>query len=156
MLAKSGLRRWPRCALALLRRHMLPLAGTIEDLPDPANRVTLRSDGSIALDHRFSDFDVARGRALAAEMKRILRRAGAMFCTSRSFPSQEHVAHQCGTLRSGRDPRHAAVDADCRVFGWSNLLVADGSVLPTSLGVGPALTIMANALRVARASLAAD
>jgi len=56
-------------------------------------------------------------------------------------------------LRFGRDPRHAVVDADCRLFGQANLFVTDGSVLPTSLGVGPALTIVANSLRVARIAL---
>jgi choline dehydrogenase-like flavoprotein len=71
-------------------------------------------------------------------------------CLSKQFPSDEHVAHQCGTLRFGTDPAHAVLDRDCRVFGCANLFVADGSFLPTSLGVGPALTIIANALRVAR------
>jgi choline dehydrogenase-like flavoprotein len=83
-------------------------------------------------------------------MRRVLRRAGAVIRLTKQFPSQEHVAHQCGTLRMGADPRQAAVDADCRMFGAANLYVVDGSVLPTSLGVGPSLTIVANALRVAR------
>jgi choline dehydrogenase-like flavoprotein len=82
-------------------------------------------------------------------MKRILRRAGARLCLARQFPSDEHVAHQCGTLRFGSDPAHAVLDRDCRMFGQPNLFVVDGSFLPTSLGVGPALTIIANALRVA-------
>lgn len=153
MLAKSGLKRWPRCLLRILRTRMLPLAGIVEDLPDPANQVFVKQDGSVGLRHRFSEFDIERGRALAAEMCRILRRAGALVCSSRAFLSLEHVAHQCGTLRMGLDPQHAVVDAQCRMFGRENLFVADGSVLPTSLGVGPALSIIANALRVARVAL---
>jgi choline dehydrogenase-like flavoprotein len=82
-------------------------------------------------------------------MRRILRNAGALFCLAKTFPSHEHVAHQCGTLRFGKAPDHAAVDPDCRLFGQPNVFVVDGSFFPTSLGVGPALTIMANALRVA-------
>jgi choline dehydrogenase-like flavoprotein len=35
------------------------------------------------------------------------------------------------------------------MFDQPNVFVVDGSFFPTSLGVGPALTIMANALRVA-------
>ncbi|HWB07629.1 MAG TPA: GMC family oxidoreductase [Pirellulales bacterium] len=155
MLAKSGMKRWPRCALRFLRKRMLPLAGIVEDLPDPANQVFVKPDGSVGLKHRFSGFDIERGRALGLEMCRILRRAGALICSSRAFPSLEHVAHQCGTLRFGRDPDHAVVDADCRLFGQANLFVTDGSVLPTSLGVGPALTIVANSLRVARIALQA-
>lgn len=152
MLAKSGMRRWPQTMLRFLRGRMLPLAGIVEDLPNPTNRVTVEADGSIALKHRFSSFDRERGRALGREMRRILRSAGAIVRLSRAIPSREHVAHQCGTLRCGTDPKHAVVDADCRLFGYSNLFVVDGSVLPTSLGVGPTLTIVANALRVGRAA----
>ena len=50
-------------------------------------------------------------------------------------------------------PAQAVVDADCRWFGRPNLFVVDGSILPTSMGVGPSLTIIANALRVARVAL---
>jgi choline dehydrogenase-like flavoprotein len=35
------------------------------------------------------------------------------------------------------------------MFQVPNVFVVDGGFLPSSLGVGPALTIMANALRVA-------
>ena len=59
------------------------------------------------------------------------------------------MSHQCGTLRFGTRPAHGVCDPDGRLFGHPNVLVADGSVFPTSLGVGPALTIIANALRVA-------
>jgi choline dehydrogenase-like flavoprotein len=153
MLAKSGLKRWPQAALAFLRRRMLPLTGIVEDLPDPANRVDLANNGSLRLSHRFSAYDRERGRSLARAMQQILRGAGALACVSRAFPSAEHVAHQCGTLRMGALAKHAVVDRDCRLFGSPNLFVVDGSVLPTSLGVGPSLTIVANALRVARAAL---
>ena len=59
------------------------------------------------------------------------------------------MAHQCGTLRFGNDPAHAVLDSDCRMYANPNVFAVDGSFLPTSLGVGPGLTIMANALRVA-------
>jgi choline dehydrogenase-like flavoprotein len=41
------------------------------------------------------------------------------------------------------------LDAQCRLHDVENCWVVDGSFMPTSLGVGPALTIVANALRVA-------
>jgi choline dehydrogenase-like flavoprotein len=150
MLAKVTSRHVPAAALRWLRKHMLPLTGIVEDLPDPANRVCLGTDGAAVLQHRFSPYDLERGRTLGRLMVKILRNAGALFCPAKSFPSEEHVAHQCGTLRCGADRNHAVVDADCRLFDQPNVFVVDGSVLPTSLGVGPALTIMANALRVAK------
>jgi choline dehydrogenase-like flavoprotein len=151
MLKKSAPRLVPGPVLEFMRRRMLPLAGIVEDLPDPANRVSWGEDGKPRLQHRFSDYDLDRGRHLGQLMVRALKRAGAWLCLSRGFPSDEHVAHQCGTLRFGTDPAHAVLDPDCRVFGLPNVFVVDGSFLPTSLGVGPALTIMANALRVAAA-----
>jgi len=153
LLAKSGLKRMPDRAVRFLRARMLPLAGIVEDLPHPANRVSLRDDGQICLDHSFSRFDRDRGRALGREMRRILLATGAVATIVKAFPSHEHVAHQCGTIRMGTNPRHASLDRDCRLFGRSNLFVVDGSVLPTSMGVGPSLTIVANSLRVASLAL---
>src|SRR5262249_51498731 len=149
LMAKSAPRLLPKKFMGFLRRRMLPLTGIIEDLPNPANRVTWGPNGQPTLRHRFGPYDVERGRRLSRLMAQILRRSGAAFCLSRKFASDEHVAHQCGTLRFGTDSAHAVLDPDCRMFNHPNVFVVDGSFLPTSLGVGPALTIIANALRVA-------
>jgi choline dehydrogenase-like flavoprotein len=148
LTAKMAPRLMPRKVLGLLRQRMLPLAGIIEDLPNPANRVTWGKNGRPRLRHRFAGYDLERGHRLARLMGHILCRAGALFSIKR-FASDEHVAHQCGTLRFGKDPAHAVLSPDCRVFKHPNVFVVDASFLPTSLGVGPALTIIANALRVA-------
>ncbi|MDG3004696.1 GMC family oxidoreductase N-terminal domain-containing protein [Paludisphaera mucosa] len=132
-----------------LRERVLPMAGMIEDLPDPANRVTLGPDGGLRLTHRYSRYDRMRRRRMAPAVARILKRAGAVYCISRGYSAHDHVAHQCGTLRFGADPAHAVLDPDCRMHSDPSVFVVDGSFMPTSLGVGPGLTIMANALRVA-------
>jgi choline dehydrogenase-like flavoprotein len=149
MTAKMAPRALPRRLLELLRRRMLPLAGIVEDLPDPDNRVSWGPDGRPRLSHRYGPYDLERGRRLARLMAGVLKKAGAVLCLSKRFASDEHAAHQCGTLRFGTSADHAVLGPDCRVFGHPNLFVVDGSFLPTSLGVGPALTIAANALRVA-------
>jgi choline dehydrogenase-like flavoprotein len=59
------------------------------------------------------------------------------------------VAHQNGTIRFGQDPQTSALDANCKAHDLANLYVVDGSFFPSSGAVNPALTIMANALRVA-------
>jgi choline dehydrogenase-like flavoprotein len=153
MIAKATSKYVPDAAIRFLRSRMIPLAGIVEDLPDPANRVSLDAEGRVVLRQRYSAYDLHRGRRLGRLMRRILKNAGARFCSVKPFPSDEHVAHQCGSLRFGKDPAYAVADADCRVFGQPNVFVVDGSVFPTSLGVGPALTIMANALRVARVAV---
>ena len=58
------------------------------------------------------------------------------------------VAHQNGTLRFGTDPSTSVLDTNCRAHEVDNLYVVDGSFFPSSSAVNPALTIMANALRI--------
>ena len=58
------------------------------------------------------------------------------------------VAHQCGTVRFGTDPATSALDVHCRAHDVDNLYVVDTSLFPSSSAVNPALTAMANALRV--------
>jgi choline dehydrogenase-like flavoprotein len=149
MMAKTAPRLLPRRIQEFLRQRMLPLTGIVEDLPNPANSISWGSHGQPRLSHRFGAFDLERGQRLGGLMAEILKKAGALLCLSKPFPADEHVAHQCGTLRFGTDPAHAVLDPDCRLFEHSNVFVVDGSFMPTSLGVGPALTIIANALRVA-------
>ena len=58
------------------------------------------------------------------------------------------VAHQCGTVRFGHDQTTSALDTNCKAHDLDNLYVVDGSFFVSSTAVNPALTIMANALRV--------
>ena len=51
-------------------------------------------------------------------------------------------------MRFGDDPRTSALDANCKAHELDNLYVADASFFPSSGAVNPALTVMANALRV--------
>lgn len=57
------------------------------------------------------------------------------------------TAHILGGCPIGASPDDGVVDTDQRVFGYHNLLIADGSVIPANLGVNPALTILAMAER---------
>jgi choline dehydrogenase-like flavoprotein len=58
------------------------------------------------------------------------------------------VAHQAGTCRFGTDPKTSVLDPDCRAHELDNLYVVDTSFFPSISAVNPALTAMANALRV--------
>ncbi|MBS2016405.1 MAG: GMC family oxidoreductase [Deltaproteobacteria bacterium] len=57
--------------------------------------------------------------------------------------------HPLGTCRMGTSPHHAVVDPNGQTYELRDLYVADGSILPTSLGVNPQLSIMAMATRIA-------
>ena len=57
------------------------------------------------------------------------------------------MAHQAGTCRFGTDPATSVLNTDCRAHEVDNLYVVDTSFFP-SIGGEPALTAMANALRV--------
>jgi choline dehydrogenase-like flavoprotein len=50
---------------------------------------------------------------------------------------------------AGTDPSASVLDPYCRTRDVSNLFVVDSSFFPSSAALNPALTIAANALRVA-------
>ena len=57
-------------------------------------------------------------------------------------------AHQAGTCRFGADPGTSVLDVDCKAHELDNLYVVDTSIFPSIGAVNPALTAMANSLRV--------
>ncbi len=57
-------------------------------------------------------------------------------------------AHQAGTCRFGNDPATSVLDTNCRAHELDNVYVVDTSFFPSIGAVNPALTAMANALRV--------
>jgi choline dehydrogenase-like flavoprotein len=58
------------------------------------------------------------------------------------------VAHQAGTCRFGTDPATSVLDVNCKAHEVDNLYVVDTSFLPSIGTMNPALTAMANAIRV--------
>src|SRR5690606_23476170 len=85
---------------------------------------------------------------LVEKLKSVLRQAGFPIVLSQAF-DRRTPSHQCGTVRIGNDAALAPLDPYCRAFDHPNLYVVDASFLPTSAAVNPALTIAAQALRVA-------
>jgi cholesterol oxidase len=53
------------------------------------------------------------------------------------------TAHILGGAVIGADEHSGVIDADCRVFGYRNLIVCDGAAVPANPGVNPSLTITA-------------
>ncbi|HWP81354.1 MAG TPA: GMC family oxidoreductase [Bacteroidota bacterium] len=51
-------------------------------------------------------------------------------------------AHPLGTCRMGSDPRRSVVDEHGQSHDMKGLFIIDGSVMPTSLGVNPQVTIL--------------
>jgi choline dehydrogenase-like flavoprotein len=117
-----------------------------EDLPDPDNRVTVDATGRIRLSYRPNN--TGAHAALVAETRRILRKLGFWVVVAHSHKDR-NTTHQCGTLVFGRDPATSVLDPFCRTHDVENLFVVDASFFPSSAAVNPALTIIAQALRVA-------
>jgi choline dehydrogenase-like flavoprotein len=57
-------------------------------------------------------------------------------------------AHQAGTCRFGADAKSSVLERNCKAHELDNLYVVDTSFFPSIGAVNPALTAMANALRV--------
>jgi choline dehydrogenase-like flavoprotein len=117
-----------------------------EDLPSVDNRVIVEADGRIRLQYRPNN--LRAHRMLVKETKRILRRLGFWAIVTHSH-GRRNTSHQCGTVVFGTDPRHSVLDPYCRAHDVDNLFVVDASFFPSSAAVNPALTIAAQALRVA-------
>jgi choline dehydrogenase-like flavoprotein len=117
-----------------------------EDLPDPENRVTLASDGSIRIQWKANN-TVAHER-LMTEAKRVFREAGYPVLLDRTMGIETN-SHQVGTLRFGHDPATSVIDPYGKAHDLDNLFVVDASFFPSSAAINPALTIAAQAIRVA-------
>jgi choline dehydrogenase-like flavoprotein len=117
-----------------------------EDLPQAENRVLVDGQGRIRLHYQPNNL-VAHGE-LVHVMRGILRRLGFWKVMTHSHKSR-NTTHQCGTLVFGTDPARSVLDPFCRAHDVANLFVVDASFFPSSAAVNPALTIIAQALRVA-------
>lgn len=152
ILAAGAPKLVPGFTLDLMARHSLDFWLTSEDLPDPDNRVTLSRDGAIVL--TYTPNNVESHTRLQAKLKSLLKYIN---CTEDLLHMNAYigkriplagVAHQNGTIRFGLDPRTSALDINCKAHDLDNLYVVDGSFFPSSGAMNPALTIIANALRV--------
>ncbi|HKE98367.1 MAG TPA: GMC family oxidoreductase, partial [Actinomycetes bacterium] len=133
--------------------HAVDFWLSTEDLPVPDNRVTLDRDGNVRLSYSASNATAAK--RLYHQLKSMLGRLG--MHPDHLIPRHAYlktdipvagVAHQAGTCRFGTDPATSVLNADCRAHEVDNLYVVDTSCFPSIGAVNPALTAMANALRV--------
>jgi choline dehydrogenase-like flavoprotein len=143
----------PMWALDDLARHAVDFWLSTEDLPRADNRVTVERDGHIKLSYTPTN-QVPRDR-LYDTLKSMLDRLG--MDPNHLIPRNLYmkneigiggVAHQAGTCRFGTDPRTSVLDTNCKAHELDNLYVVDTSFFPSIGAVNPALTAMANALRV--------
>jgi choline dehydrogenase-like flavoprotein len=143
----------PQWTLDKVAEHAVDFWLSTEDLPMEENRVTLRDDGSIALAYTPTN-DEAKKRLLH-ELKSMLATLGMHH--DHMLPRHAYLkndipvagcAHQAGTCRFGTDPESSVLDIDCRAHEVDNLYVVDTSFFPSIGAVNPALTAMANAVRV--------
>ncbi|HTL89214.1 MAG TPA: GMC family oxidoreductase [Leptolyngbya sp.] len=123
-----------------------------EDLPNPSNRVRFVGD-RLHLD--FTPSNAEAHDRLVYRWTDVLKKVEALqpsvfnrVAHPRSDMPVQVVAHQCGTCRFGEDPQTSVLDLNCRAHEVDNLYVVDSSFFPSSASVSPALTVMANALRV--------
>ena len=149
----------PNFTLEMMAKHSLDFWLTSEDLPDPENRVTIDRNGKIVLTYAPNNLEAHE--RLQAKLKQALKHhhcpAHGHDCHEGLFGRNLYVgqriplagvAHQNGTIRFGHDPKTSALNVNCKAHDLENLYVVDGSFFPSSAAVNPALTIIANALRV--------
>jgi gluconate 2-dehydrogenase alpha chain len=158
-----------------MRDRMAAFTMQGEDLPQRTNRVDLDPDvrdmwgypaGRVTYEpHRH---EVAASRHWAPMLETVMKDAGATRAFSVTSPplagelgaDTTFMApvsrHVMGTTRMGTDPRTSVCNPWQRLHDVENVVVADSSVFPTSTGYGPTLTIVALAVRAARALAGAE
>jgi choline dehydrogenase-like flavoprotein len=143
----------PSWTLEEVARHAVDFWLSTEDLPVAENRVTLAGDGNVQISYKASN-DEAKER-LFHQLKEMLGDLGMHH--GHLLPHHAYLkneipvagcAHQAGTCRFGADPDSSVLNTDCRAHEIDNLYVVDTSFFPSIGAVNPALTAMANAMRV--------
>src|SRR5262245_3668498 len=143
----------PHWSLERVARHAIDFWLSTEDLTLPENRVTVDREGRVTLIYTPTN-DVPKQK-LYDKLKSILGKLDLnpdhlihRFAYLKNDIPVAGCAHQAGTCRMGADPATSAVNVDCRAHEVDNLYVVDTSVFPSIGAVNPALTAMANSLRV--------
>jgi gluconate 2-dehydrogenase alpha chain len=153
-----------------LRQHLWGLCMQGEDLPAATNRVDLdptvrdvRGLPVARVTHRPHRHEQVASAYYGPKLEAILKEAGARWTyvtTSPLLDSDRYGSflspvsqskHVAGTARMGTDPATSVCDRWGRLHEAPNVLIADSSVFVTSTGYGPTLTLVALALRNARA-----
>ena len=145
-------RPWaPMWALKTVTDRSLDIYLTTEDLPRPENLVTVDGDKIMI---SWTPNNLGPHHELVKRVTRAVRQAGYPVALTERMGIATN-SHMCGTAVAGTDPAASVLNPDCRSHDVSNLFVVDSSFFPSSAALNPALTIAANALRVA-ATIAAS
>jgi choline dehydrogenase-like flavoprotein len=116
--------------------------------------------GHTLIRYDLCDSDLERFRTGLARMRELFEAAGAreiyLPLPHGVTPEQARrrdlklmAFHPLGTARADARPAHGVIDGNFAVHGARGIYVADGSAVPSSLGVNPQITIMALATRLA-------
>ncbi|MBT2522535.1 GMC oxidoreductase [Arthrobacter sp. ISL-28] len=145
-------RSWaPNPILKAMSDRSIDIYLTTEDLPRRDNGISV-IDGKIHV--WWEPNNLGPHQELVRRVSKAVRKAGYPVIFSERMGIETN-SHQCGTAVAGKDPRTSVLTPDCRAHDLDNLWIVDSSFFPSSAALNPALTIAANALRVADTILAA-
>lgn len=140
--------------------HLAGLIMQAEDAPQLGNRVDLdpeiRDINGLPvprITYAPHALELEGRRVYGPRMMEIHEVAGAQFAFVAPMDTPPNSKHIMGTLRMGADPATSVTDAFGRFHDVENLYATDGSLLPSSSGYNPTLTIQSLALRTAGAML---
>ena len=143
----------PHWSLERIAKHAIDFWLSTEDLPRAENRVSVDRDGKLTLAYTATNETPKQElyKQLHSLLAKLHMEPGHLFHRFAYMKNEipvAGVAHQAGTCRMGADPETSVLNPDCRAHELDNLYVVDTSVFPSIGAVNPALTAMANSLRV--------
>jgi choline dehydrogenase-like flavoprotein len=143
----------PEWTLERVARHAIDFWLSTEDLPRAGNRVTVEGDGKVHVSYTETNAEAKKRlyhklRSLLGHLDMNEGHLIHRFAYMKTDIPVAGCAHQAGTARFGADPASSVLNTDCRAHEVDNLYVVDTSIFPSIGAVNPALTAMANSLRV--------
>jgi choline dehydrogenase-like flavoprotein len=143
----------PQWTLEKVAAHAVDFWLSTEDLPLPENRVTVDRDGKLTIAYRATN-DTPKNdlnkqlHSMLGQLRMEPDHLFHRFAYMKNDIPVAGVAHQAGTARMGDDAKTSVVNRDCKAHELDNLYIVDTSVFPSIGAVNPALTAMANSIRV--------
>lgn len=133
------------------------ISGFGEMLPNPNNRVTLRTDQKdqwgmpiVHIDGAMGPNEAKMTKQILADGRAMIEAAGGTVVSQASEPGPFGLGiHEMGTARMGRDPKTSVFNGFNQAHEAPNLFCTDGAVMASSGCQNPSLTYMALTARAA-------
>lgn len=139
------------CAIIeIISKNFILMSVIIEDLPFASNKVSINKNekSGIEIEYNINPDLFLRNIKIKKHIKENLKKSFFVFFLNKKI--NINYSHACGTCKMGENKNDSVVNFKNQSHDLNNLFIVDSSFFPSSSGVNPSLTIIANAIRVSK------